>query len=63
MVTVNTSADNGGLKDEDATCIACHSRAVVSLAGSSLGNHNASTGIIYITNGTEVTNWMYDDAQ
>ena len=63
MVTVNTSADNGGLKDDDATCIACHSRAVVSLAGSSLGEHNASTGIIYITNGTEVTNWMYDDSQ
>ena len=63
MLTVNTTADNGGLKDNDAACIACHSRAVVSLAGSSLGNHNASTGIIYITNGTEVTDWMYDDTQ
>ena len=63
MITVNTSADNGGLKDNDAVCIACHSRAVVSLAGSSLGTHNASTGIIYITNGTSVTDWMYADSQ
>ena len=63
MLTVNTTGDNGGLADNDAVCIACHSRAVVSLAGSSLGTHNASTGTIYITNGTAVTNWMYADSQ
>ena len=65
MLTVNTTGDNGGLADDDAVCIACHSRAIVSLAGSSLGEHNnsANGGIIYITNGTTVTNWMYDDSQ
>jgi len=63
MLTVNTTADNGGLNDNDAVCIACHSRAVVDVRFSSLGTHNASTGTIYITNGTTVTNWMYDDIQ
>ena len=63
MLTVNTTADNGGLNDNDAVCIACHSRAVVNVQYSSLGTHNDSTGIIYITNGTEITEWMYDDDQ
>ena len=63
MLLVNTTGDNGGLADNDAVCIACHTRAVVSLAGSSLGTHNASSGIIYITNGTSTTEWMYSDAQ
>ena len=59
MVTVNTTENNGGLDDDDAVCIACHARVTVSLAGSSLGTHNASTGTIYITNGTTTTDWMY----
>ena len=54
--------DNGGLKDNDAVCIACHSRATVSLVNSALATHNDSAGTIYITNGTTVTDWMYDDA-
>ena len=59
MLKVNTTGSNGGLQDEDAVCIACHSRVTVSIAGSSLGTHNASVGTIYITNGTTVTDWMY----
>lgn len=63
MLKVNTSSDNGGLADNDAVCIACHSRVAVSIVGSSLGTHNASTGTIYITNDTSATNWMYSDSQ
>ena len=65
MLTVNTTGDNGGLADNDAVCIACHSRVAVSVAGSSLGTHNdsANQGTIYITNGTAITDWMYSDNQ
>ena len=63
MLTVNGTA--GGLADDDAVCIACHSRVAVSVAGSSLSVHNdsANQGTIYITNGTEVTEWLYTDSQ